>query len=635
MRSHVPKSRSIRGRPDLALMTAVLLLVFSFGANGLNTDPIWTDELYSITNMGGFDPPFSPAEVVSSVADNFPDHVPLFFLMGAAWAHFVGWTQFALRLLPVLAGVLMIAWMYRLGSEMFGRFAGKLAAMLLGTSAYMILYIHDFRMYSIFLMLATMHLWLYWRLAHGKAADRLTYAMFVVSALALLYTHFFSFVFFAGLGIYHLAFVAQSRRWWKTTLGWCAAALFFIPYVPVLVAGVTRAANKFNVTSRAASGHDLFATFLDLFGNGSWLFMLLVTSISVYVLWRRRPSVLLKFMVIPVTLVVLVISLNEVVGIIPLTRMRYFLIVWIPLILVVCAILQLVPKRRTVALAVLLIWIVAGFQFYRSTQIMNFVGSMFQTRRYPPMQDYVFHLNGKVRPEDYLLGFTDYNHVNKILTLGRSVSDYYLELQLGIDGGFIPRGAYGEWLQEAIRLRFDKQPYLLFTYNPQDLASSHDQVLEAILADYESCEILVDLPHLYIQRFVDGMLACNREYAPIKYENGLTIVDRFARYLPDENRVQILTGWETESEDVLNRFNVSLQIISPDWRNLEQKDRHLYDDILKWYREDLSTAGLPQGDYHVMVIIYDRETHQKVRGTDMRDGRSDNIFPILTFNVEA
>ena len=79
----------------------------------------------------------------------FRDHVPLFFLLGAGWAHLVGWTQFALRLFSVLAGVLMIAWLYRLGSDVFNRRTGLAAALLIGTSAYMILYVHNFRMYPL------------------------------------------------------------------------------------------------------------------------------------------------------------------------------------------------------------------------------------------------------------------------------------------------------------------------------------------------------------------------------------------------------------------------------------------------------------------------------------------------------
>ena len=105
--------------------------------------------------------PYSPAQIAQSVASHFPDHVPLFFLLGAGWAQLVGWTQFALRLFSVFSGVLAIAWTYRFGSDVFNRRMGLLATLLLGTSAYMILYVHNFRMYPLLLMFAIMHTWFY------------------------------------------------------------------------------------------------------------------------------------------------------------------------------------------------------------------------------------------------------------------------------------------------------------------------------------------------------------------------------------------------------------------------------------------------------------------------------------------
>ncbi len=241
----------------LAAMTTILWLVFSFGANGLNTDPFWTDEMFSVGNMGGFDPPRDPAGIVTSVSDHFPDHVPLFFLMGAGWASFVGWTQFALRLLPVLAGVLLIAWIYRLGTDMFNRQTGVVAAILMGTSAYVILYTHDFRMYSLFLMFAGMHSWLYRILLCRQAGRLLTWLCFVISTIALLYIHLFSLIFFASLGVFHLFFVAKSRCWLKVVLCWAIGAAFFLPYLPVLLAGIRRARSLENVTTSAASAAEL------------------------------------------------------------------------------------------------------------------------------------------------------------------------------------------------------------------------------------------------------------------------------------------------------------------------------------------------------------------------------------------
>ncbi len=635
MLNRAPKSENDQSKTDLAPMTAVLLLVFAFGANGLNTDPIWTDELYSITNMGGFDPPFSPAEIINSVANNSPDHVPLFFLLGAAWAQFVGWTQFALRLMPVLAGVLMIAWIYRLGSDMFGKFAGRLAAILLGTSAYIVLYLHDFRMYALFLMLATTHFWIYWRIAMNRSKHALMFTAFVVSAVALLYTHSFSFVLISCLGLYHLLIVGKSRHWLKVCAAWCVAFLLFAPYLPALINGVQVAAGKGNVTDRAAEAPELLATFLLLLGNGSWTVIAAMGFVMVIACARYGPKTMLGFMLVPIAMLILIISLNEIIGIIPINRMRYFLIIWIPTILVMSGSLSLMPRRELLSLIMLVIWCGSGYQFYRSTTILNHVGSMVQTRLYPSAQDYVYHLQGKVRPQDYLVGFTNYDYFNTDLRLGNSVADYYTQLQLGIDGAFIRQTAHSDTLARLMQKHIDDQPFLLLAYDPRRAPGNFEQVLEAIAEEYSACAVLIDLPELFVQRYVNTMLDCDRQYAPIEFDNGVTIVDRFARYVPEENRVQILTGWEVDNEELLYEYNMSLQLIASDWNKYEQVDRHLYDDILKWYREELSTDALPPGDYHVMVIVYDSESVQKVTGSDLLNNRSDSIFPILTFRVES
>ena len=48
------KNSDIGNRTGLLLTTLILLLAFALGANGLNRDIIWTDELYSVSNMGRF-----------------------------------------------------------------------------------------------------------------------------------------------------------------------------------------------------------------------------------------------------------------------------------------------------------------------------------------------------------------------------------------------------------------------------------------------------------------------------------------------------------------------------------------------------------------------------------------------------
>ena len=90
-----------------------------------------------------------------------------------------------------------------------------------------------------------------------------------------------------------------------------------------------------------------------------------------------------------------------------------------------------------------------------------------------------------------------------------------------------------------------------------------------------------------------------------------------------------VTGWEAVDEQLLYEYNVSIQIHTAEGQNTgRQIDRHLYDDILKWYVAELPTTGLPPGDYRVMVIVYDRETGEKVSGTDLATGESGTILPI-------
>ncbi len=214
-------------------MTVILLLAFALGAHGLNLDPIWADELSSVTSLGAFNPPYGPAQVVSSVHQHSPDHVPLYFIIGAYWARLVGWSQFALRAFSLLAGALTIAWLYRFAADLVDRRTALVAALLLSTSAFIILYFHDIRMYTMLMSLGIMHTWFYWRLAHGSQVTRMTWLMLVVSTTMLLYTHYFAATLFVGLGIYHLLLVRQSMRWGKVIMAWGLGAALFLPYAPL------------------------------------------------------------------------------------------------------------------------------------------------------------------------------------------------------------------------------------------------------------------------------------------------------------------------------------------------------------------------------------------------------------------
>ena len=618
----------------MSIMTVVLLLVFGIGAGGLTAWPIRTDELFSISNMGGFDPPFGPLQIVDSVKTFSPDHVPLYFLLGAGWASLVGWSDFALRSSSLLTAVLMIAWLYRLGAIVFDRRAGLIAAVLMGSSAYLVLHFHDFRMYPLLLLLAVIHSWLYWRLLYRNPSGYLAWILFMVTAVALVYTHSTALIMFAGLGIYHLLIAPKTRTWVGIVVGWAIAAIAYLPYLPTLIAGVREAALTLGEKSAAASVGELIQAFLILLTNGAASLLVLIVGIVIIAIARQRDRALLKFALIPLGMLATFIALNELFGFIPLSRMRYFLIMWFPFLLLFARGISQMSRRIGLTIVMLILWCAAGFQHYRSSEILPFIGGMAKIRNYPQLQDYVHNLRDEVRSEDFLLGFTRDNYVNYDHKHGKSASDFYTQLHLGIDGAFVRSRAVGAWLVDEMGRLIDGHPYVLFAYERGNEPDALTAAIYFMQSRYRACDVLVDNAELFAQRYVDLMLDCDRTYATIKYDNGITVVDRVARYDPEAAKLSALIGWDVPDEDLLHEYNVSFQVLNTDWQNVRQHDRHLHDNLLKWSVVELSTEGLPAGEYRLIIVLYHSLNGERVGGVDLSTGGSDTNLPILTFTVE-
>ena len=610
-------------------MVLVLLLAFALGANGLNRDLIWVDELHSVTVMGVFHPPYSPSRIVESLRQSGPDHVPLYFFLGALWAQIAGWSQFSLRLLSCFFGVLMVAWLYRFAADTVNRRTAIVAALLMSTTAFVVLYFHEIRMYTMLMLLAVMHTWLYWRLAHGFRTTRLTWILFILTTGLLFYTHNFAAVLFAGLGVYHLVFLAKSKRWLNIMLGWGVGALLFLPYIPNVVGIFSYMDRVTNARSGPYMG--LLEVFAQLVVNGlEILWLPLMLSLG-YALWQRRPRAILGLLAIALAMITVLLLASWRFDWIAIRRMRYFLVVWFPVVILFAWGLTSVPRWRAITALFLLFWSLAGYQLGRSTEILEYAGVVqaHQAQMYPPLYEYLYHLKNEVSSTDYLIGFTDPMHN------GRSPADYYLKAQPGLDGVFLSASRRRYRLERDVKAILDEHPYLLLAYHPQYPSPNADKTLEIIRQEgYIPCAVIIDKPDWQAQRYVNQVMDCDHQPAPIEYDNNIKVVDHAAHYVPESDLVQILTWWEVADEDLLDEYNISMQIITPDWQNVRQIDRHLYDNLLPWNVIELPTEGLPPGDYRLMMILYHRGTGEKVSGTDLTSGETAKLLPLLAFTVE-
>lgn len=91
-------------------------------------------------------------------------HPPGYYLILKAWRGLAGESEFALRGFSALAGVILVALLWRLGREWFGPGAGRAAALLGAVNPFLIYYSQEARMYALLAMLSAASFLLFSRL---------------------------------------------------------------------------------------------------------------------------------------------------------------------------------------------------------------------------------------------------------------------------------------------------------------------------------------------------------------------------------------------------------------------------------------------------------------------------------------
>jgi len=618
---------------SLFWVIVVLLMTTLLGARGLNADIIWSDELTSIGHAGGLTGPFSTTQILESIIEHSPKHGPLYFMLLSVWGNMVGWHHVVLRILSLFFGLLTISWIYRIGKDFINVRVGIWSAAFLGLNVFWIEYYHEIRMYSLQLAVIMMMVWHYLYLIDSTKHSRWYHWVgLVVSATAALYTQPFSIFVHVAIGIYHLLFVAKNRRWIAITGMFMLTGIIYLPWLPVTYIGLT---TKLDTTEDAMVFEQTIFVFVRLFSNGNLWILLLPLAISIgqlrHKVFRHRAKAV---WLLSIFVVALLLFVNETIGLIPMNRARYFFVSW-GLCAFVIGIGFAYIRYQWLAILLFIAFIASGFSLRTMNIYERYIGNSFFTDFYPPLQDYVYEFTDKLQPYDYVVGFSGLDYINQKRKHDKSVADYYMETLLHRSGTFIPF-MWNEEFEKDAKKKLGTNPYILFAYNPLDKPYFFNPIQELIQSEYTACDVIVDYDNLYAQRYVSRFLGCDHEYEQIVFDNGVTIIDKHAEYDPKTNTVRVLTGWEVADEQLLYDYNVSLQIVTNDWQNVGQTDRHLYDDIVRWYDTELPTDDLPAGDYRVFLILYNREnTSEKVSGTDVISGITDTLLPILTFTVES
>lgn len=224
--------------PPRRLPLFFILLAFALRVYALGSQSLWYDEAVTaqVVQQG-------LAELARWTADDIQP--PLYYAITAAWVQGAGLSEWALRFPALFFGVLMIPLAYVLGRRLFGRVAGNLAALLAALHPLWLYYSQEARMYTLLTalgMLAGYALLRVLAAGHSQADYPKTrwrwWAVLVLTASALLYTHYFAVFLLAAFGLtFVIALLAQrdlARR--RLAIEGAAAALLvsvaYLPWLP-------------------------------------------------------------------------------------------------------------------------------------------------------------------------------------------------------------------------------------------------------------------------------------------------------------------------------------------------------------------------------------------------------------------
>ena len=331
---------ALRGHPWL-LALPLLLLATVFAASQLDNRAFQEDELATL-RLAGSDrrEPLPFGDFRAMLVERSAEQAFGWPLLVSLWVQIAGWSEPAVRALPLLAGMLALAWTWRLGRDLFHHSVGLLALLALATSAHFIAYMWFARAFSTVALCSTLLLWCYWRFRfHRRPARPVHQAGLLLAAIGLAYLHYFAAILVVAVTLFHLAFGRDHHGFWRPLALFALAALLAAPQLPGLFTGLEESLvdDNLKLSTLGAPGvltESLDVVFNNVFafpGIAGWLLLALLVAIPLR-RWRRlqgagqEPVGFLAHVL--ALFLALALVANQLVQVITPGRIRYLMPLW-------------------------------------------------------------------------------------------------------------------------------------------------------------------------------------------------------------------------------------------------------------------------------------------------------------------
>lgn len=174
--------------PARVLPYLLVLIAFALRIYRIDYQSLWWDEGVSLY--------LATSSIPSILADRASNvHLPLYFLLLRSWIVLVGPSAWAARFLSAVLSTLSVPLLYQLGHRLASSVVGRLAALIIALSPFLIYHAQEARMYALIPFLGLLSTYLLLRLLEGdtdNAASRLLWLAYLVITAAALYTHYYA-----------------------------------------------------------------------------------------------------------------------------------------------------------------------------------------------------------------------------------------------------------------------------------------------------------------------------------------------------------------------------------------------------------------------------------------------------------
>lgn len=344
----------------------IFLLIFGLALLRMQSDGLWLDEVYThvSSGTGGF-PSISLVESIIRTAVYDLAWPPLYYIFQNIWGTLTGNSLLSERLLPSFFGILSVALSYRLGKELLGHIGGVFTALLIGTSAFFVYYLHETRAYTMYVFFCVLVVWFYWQfITRPNYKVRWLRWGFPLAIMAALYTHYVSGAFIAGILVYHLLFerpaksnnpVMTQQRWLDIIRLWINGCLTFALWVGVLLSHVLFESGN----NRAQSLLSLLDSSLYSFTNNTWLIAIPLLLLSLLLI-RQRP---IRFLWVWLICTIIFIGIMNLLASFLFHPRHFLALIPIFALLLSATLLEIYKRTKIGAITLVAIWVILGI-FY-------------------------------------------------------------------------------------------------------------------------------------------------------------------------------------------------------------------------------------------------------------------------------